>query len=567
MTHVVWLSLYDNVDGRCCWDQAMVEALLRNEVWPTGYDFEHTNDLGTVPEGSGAVVVLPARYLADDVQALNKALAPLPWVLLMLTSDEESWFPWRELEHPNLRLWVMTPRPDEHEGAGRFLGEYWPPNTCEWLASMDASKPLDWFFAGQITHESREILAKVLGDLDGGEFVGTEGFTQGLTQDEYLRGLARAKVAPAPSGPATPDSFRLYEALEAGCVPVVEEACPAFGEGYWSLLLGERPPFPVVSSWAQLPSLLHEILPDWTTHANRCSAWWQGYKRRLATNLAADLAELGAPATDRGPGITVLMPTSPIPSHPDTAVIEETYASIRARLPAAEVIVMFDGVRSEQYERRREYEEYQRRVLRLCNFEWRNVVPLRFDRHAHQANMTRRALDLVRTRTVLFIEHDTPLLGDIPWDELVDVIASGQASVVRLHHEAEVLEPHRHLMLDTTPQKVAGAGELVPLLRTAQWSQRPHLASTGFYRAMLEHYFGTESRTMIEDVMHGVVDRAWREEGLPGWDRFRMWMYAPDGDMKRSTHLDGRGDDPKFEMVYAYDGPTPKGAPAPSAER
>ena len=40
-------------------------------------------------------------------------------------------------------------------------------------------------------------------------------------------------------------------------------------------------------------------------------------------------------------------------------------------------------------------------------------------------------------------------------------------------------------------------------------------------------------------------------------------MYEPNGTVAYSRHLDSRGDDPKFDMVYAYPGSTPEGAPIP----
>ena len=42
--------------------------------------------------------------------------------------------------------------------------------------------------------------------------------------------------------------------------------------------------------------------------------------------------------------VTVLIPVSPIPSHPSTEVLDVTIDSIRTRLPDAEIIIMFDGV-------------------------------------------------------------------------------------------------------------------------------------------------------------------------------------------------------------------------------
>ena len=43
------------------------------------------------------------------------------------------------------------------------------------------------FFAGQVTHDSRRKLAKVLSGLTNGELLTTKGFAQGYSQDEYYK--------------------------------------------------------------------------------------------------------------------------------------------------------------------------------------------------------------------------------------------------------------------------------------------------------------------------------------------------------------------------------------------
>ena len=149
--------------------------------------------------------------------------------------------------------------------------------------------------------------------------------------------------------------------------------------------------------------------------------------------------------------------------------------------------------------------------------------------------MTRRLLAEVRSPLVLFVEHDTPLTGEVDWPGCARAVLSGAVNLVRFHHEASVLEPHKHLMVDEVPRVVEG----VPLLRTVQWSQRPHLAATGSYRNWLEAGWWRESDGMIEDRMHGVVENDWLQHRDAG--RFRLSMCAPEGDIKRSTHLDGRG--------------------------
>lgn len=237
--------------------------------------------------------------------------------------------------------------------------------------------------------------------------------------------------------------------------------------------------------------------------------------------------------------ITVLIPTSPIPSHPSLEVIAETVASVRERLPRAEILIMADGVADGQSHRSTDYAEYLRRLIWRCAHDWEGVVPFLFESHTHQVGMTRRMLDEVRTPLVLFVEHDTPLVGEVDWPGCARAVMSGAVNLVRFHHEASVLEPHRHLMVDTSPQMVEG----VPLLRTVQWSQRPHLASAGVYRTWLEAAWWRSEDGMIEDRMHGVVENDWLAHHDAG--RFRLALYAPEGSMVRSRHLDGRAGDVK----------------------
>jgi hypothetical protein len=259
----------------------------------------------------------------------------------------------------------------------------------------------------------------------------------------------------------------------------------------------------------------------------------------------------------------VLIPTSPTAEGTDPALarLGHVLGSVRERLPDAEVIVMADGVRVEQQHLADEYASYVRELVWSCAHRWHDVIPVLADEHLHQANLTREGLRLVRTELVLFVEHDMPLVGEIPFTQLTEVLLSTWAHLVRFPQDRE-RQQYPQYLLDDEPVEVAG----VPLLRTLQWSQRPHLATTAFYRWMLGEFFGHAARTMIEDVMHGVAANAAEIHGREaGWARFRLALYAPPDGERRSMHLDGRGEtEPKFDMVYAYDGPTPEGAPAPT---
>jgi hypothetical protein len=54
---------------------------------------------------------------------------------------------------------------------------------------------------------------------------------------------------------------------------------------------------------------------------------------------------------------------------------------------------------------------------------------------------------------------------------------------------------------------------------------------------------------MIEDVVHGLVIEDCRRDAVMGWYAWRLWIYTPEGNIKRSYHLDGRGSDLKYDMA------------------
>lgn len=565
---VVFLSLNPDTPARGYWDMGMLEDIFSGQMWKpaTSYEFEVVDSLEQA--GEGAIIVFPARAQVDYLKELNALIKPLKWVVLMLTGDEEASFPVEKIKHPNIFIWVMSPRPDRH-GSYNKLGTGYPPQAREWLPSCRREadeRELDYFFAGQITHPRRIELATQLGVLQefkhsnnlSGEYVLTKGFTQGLEHSLYYAKLANAKVAYAPSGPETPDSFRLFEALEAGCIPFADTRDPKgnFPDNYWQWFFDGDVPFPIIKDYEQeLQGYTIAAVENWKPKSNEIFAWWQNYKRDLCYRIMKQVHILkgneGAyfPRENYEEALTVVIPTSVIPSHPDTSVIEQTIHDVRTQLPNAEIIITFDGVRPQQKKRQADYDEYIHRVLWLCNNVWFNVLPVIFKEHNHQASMLRKTLPMIRTPYLIYVEHDAPIVPDrvIEWDKLIKVMDKGGADIIRFHHEEKILDDHKHLMFGCCPEKIEG----VPLHKTMQWSQRPHITSVAFYDRLLDNYFHPDSKTMIEDVMHGIVQEACQRNGINGWYNFRLWIYCPETDklgIKRSYHTDGRGADLKYEM-------------------
>lgn len=570
-TPVIWLSYHEETPKRGYWDMGMLEHIFEGTLYNPALGYDYANvEADAIPTGiDGAIVVLPSRYHVNDIDRLNKELNTLKWVLLILANDEESLFPREKLKHPNMKVYVMTPRPaHDNKPYDLLIGEGFPKDARKHLKAAKAEameRPLDYWFSGQITHSRRHDLVKALHTVvefsENNELVGewqeTEGFTQGLPHPLYYKMMASAKAVPCPSGPATPDSFRLFEALEAGCVPIADNCTPpemgAGVTGYWKYLYPDAP-FPTIDDYEYLQGKLTDVRDQYPILSNKVFAWWQNYKRWLVHRIVDDVHNLSGvdpEFMDLRDAVTVIVPTSVIPAHPDTSMIETTIDNIRTQLPTSEIIITIDGIRPEQWERVADYEEYKRRLLWLCNHEWQNVLPVIFDDHMHQASMAREALKLVKTPTILYVEHDAPITPDreFDWTALISTVIAGTANVIRFCHEELILPDYKHMMLDEQPQKLRG---VLPMMRTAQWSQRPHLASTAFYRNMIDTYFNPDSKTMIEDVMHGIVHSHYEREGTMGWNLWRLWIYCPDSDslgIKRSYHLDGRGADPKYDMI------------------
>lgn len=524
------------------WDQALLTDILLSPIFKR------------IDANKGAIIVIPGAYQADHIGDINKMLSQYEWVLLFLTSDEESKFPIEKIKHQNIKIWVQYPKQGRHDQYGKLPLGY----TSETRKNLILTeKTLDIFYSGQKSHERRIMCSNALEEVKKQyektntniSVTDTPGFSQGMAPDLYMANMSNAKVAPAPAGPVSADSFRCYEALEAGAVPIADQISVAGDHDYFNYLFGSVP-FATIKDYKDLPGYCKDILEKYPAINNEVQAWWIMQKHKLLWQFVADIENLsvyapGAPVNHHKEIVTAIIPVSPIKSHPSVKILQATVESIRYHLPDAEIIITFDGVRKEQENLRYWYTEFVRRALFLCNTKW-NATPIIFKEHTHQVGMARVALEHVKTPVILYCEQDTPLVIDekIDWSGLCADITLVNANVIRLHFEGRIPKAHEHLMI-TPPEG--------NLLRTIQWSQRPHLASTEFYRHMLRSYFSENARCFIEDKIHGVIQQDYAEMGFRGWDMWKLYIYYPDAkNIKRSLNLDGREGGKKYDDTQIF---------------
>jgi hypothetical protein len=246
--------------------------------------------------------------------------------------------------------------------------------------------------------------------------------------------------------------------------------------------------------------------------------------------------------------VTIILATSVLPTHPGTHIIDETIKSIRFHFPKNEIIMQIDGLRQEQKSRRQDYNEYKSRILWKCMHEYENVLPIIFKEHSHQTTMMRKTIDEIQTSFLLYVEGDAPLVTDvdIDWQKCINLLTYGEANTIRFHHEALIPEPHKHLMF----------GLEDGFMKTSQWSQRPHLSKVKYYRNIILPPL--EDKTFIEDRTHGIIQDdigPYDQFSKEGWNKHKLWIYHPEGNIKRSYHLDGREGGRKFttdDDVWGY---------------
>lgn len=241
--------------------------------------------------------------------------------------------------------------------------------------------------------------------------------------------------------------------------------------------------------------------------------------------------------------ITVVIPTSPIPSCPTTTLIEQTINSIRFHLPDVPILIQADGVRPEQEKFGERYKLYIEKLEELCSDPFKDITMIEFEEFHHQAAMMKRTLGdgEIRTPFLFYLEHDLPLLPDpIDFVGMVRLLRAGALNQIRLHYWSQILDDHKYLMLDEKPLFMDG----VPIVRTVQWSQHPHLARVDFYQRLMDT-FTPKCRTMIETKIYGMVQSA-------RWDDYRCGIYAPEPNLRRIHHTHGREEEPKWEEKFTF---------------
>ena len=134
-----------------------------------------------------------------------------------------------------------------------------------------------WAFLGTPHKSSRHDLLFQLSDIEPSFFHKTKKFNEKIIDvSEMSEILTSTKFIPCPNGFVHPETYRLYEALECGCIPIVENAYK-----YYDRLFPNNP-FIKVDRWIEAKSVIRGWGDDQIKQKREeCRTWWSQYKNQL----------------------------------------------------------------------------------------------------------------------------------------------------------------------------------------------------------------------------------------------------------------------------------------------
>ncbi len=167
--------------------------------------------------------------------------------------------------------------------------KYLPLGCPEHIAPPDAIRPasersLVWSFCGQRKYSRIEMLSaleKITPHRYPQEYISSENY-QEMVNDTVF--------SPCPMGNTTPDTWRFYESLEAGCIPIVEKRWTI---DYFARIFPDSCPIPRFQTWSAAARWIRSNLDRQACDRlqTEIQRWWTSEKGKLRDQVSQFVLE------------------------------------------------------------------------------------------------------------------------------------------------------------------------------------------------------------------------------------------------------------------------------------
>jgi hypothetical protein len=258
------------------WLRYLLGPSVRHEIVARNFEFVEPNSIYVISSNKDPLLKLPRGFINALKRVRGKGLIHLSDETLrggyevyrefnfVLRNYDASWF-------RNPRIHVMP------LGWNRYMSEHSSVKPV-------ALRHYQWSFGGNINCSSRAQMMRAL-DKIGPKYLDIYCLSKKpvtakgkLSRPEYRAILEDTVFAPCPAGNVVLETFRFYEALELGCIPIVETRILM---PYYERLLGPSP-VPKVRRWSEAASFIKCMAGDregLVQLQNEISSWWTRRKQ------------------------------------------------------------------------------------------------------------------------------------------------------------------------------------------------------------------------------------------------------------------------------------------------
>jgi hypothetical protein len=271
--NVIW---YNQSFGN--WDSGLLNSIFEKH----SDKFTQHNTLLN-PVFDKAIIIIVGKPNPLDVRTY---LETIKQGLVILTSEEDAFFDWKLAIPERFEIWTQYYSPTTKKGIKERLLLGAPLRIRDYKINKHLPKKYLWSFVGQSQNPFRQQCVDVLKTLPNGflhvaEMFGGEGST-GMEYQQYLDIMCQSEFVICPAGSMCVDSFRLYEAMECGAIPITDRRSPRDADdfNYWDQVIMNATGLPIdVSQWSQIKTL------DRLITSGTENKWWVDYKQNLENKL------------------------------------------------------------------------------------------------------------------------------------------------------------------------------------------------------------------------------------------------------------------------------------------
>lgn len=288
-TKVVWLDVNLHT-----WEHDWLLDLF-NDI---EIDLQITNSFENLTYNENCVVI--ANHAINYRAYLDALKSKGTKYGIVLLSDENLREPMEYLHDPHCKFVarnyfspIYHPHPKLFTfGLGYKKGFGAPKDTLPKFSDRE----LSWCFAGSIHDDERKKATQLFQDNikypHKVHFCSGFNAEDGIGTEEYKKMMHQSQFALSPQGQVNNDSFRTYEALEAGCIPITMANSPMFKvvPSYWhAIFLGDKDlPFIIEDTWEDALEKVKEIHSQnrGDEIQTKCIEFWARWKQNWRNEFA-----------------------------------------------------------------------------------------------------------------------------------------------------------------------------------------------------------------------------------------------------------------------------------------